>query len=67
MGYSGKYLVIPSSIHETLIIPTEVIEEEGLFINDSMISDVNQTCVNPNEWLGKHTFFIDVNEKYGLK
>ena len=67
MGYSGKYLVIPSSIHETLIIPTEVIEEEGLFINDSMISDVNETCVNPNEWLGKHTFFIDVNEKYGLK
>ncbi len=54
----GKYFVIPSSIHEVLIIPAKdaPVDPDAL---RNMIEDVNDTQVPEEERLSYHPFFYD--------
>lgn len=53
----GDLIVIPSSVHETILLPASSdIEIEGL---NGMISDVNNTVVSFEEMLGNHAFYYD--------
>lgn len=64
---NGSYYVIPSSIHELLIIPAKDLDEEyslDEIISDlkNMIKDVNSTCVSETEKLSDHPYFYDAKK-----
>lgn len=51
----GKYYIIPSSIHELLIIPEGTNSQEAL---EEMVKDVNNTVLSENELLSYHVAFV---------
>ena len=53
----GDFLIIPSSIHELLIVPMNGLEETD-FIN-GMIGEVNNSCVGEGEVLSDHAYLYD--------
>lgn len=56
----GDFYMLPSSIHETLIIPKEAgMEFKEL---EQMVQEVNQTQVAPGERLSDHVYEYDVKE-----
>lgn len=56
----GDFYVLPSSIHETLIIP----KDAGMELRDleQMVQEVNQTQVAPQERLSDHVYEYDAKE-----
>lgn len=56
----GDFYVLPSSIHETLIIP----KDAGMELRDleQMVQEVNQTQVAPQERLLDHVYEYDAKE-----
>lgn len=53
----GDYFVIPSSIHETLILPVGIgVEADDL---ESAIRSVNGECLAPEEQLSEHAYLYD--------
>ena len=48
--------ILPSSIHEVIIIPTPVATEEGLEEMSNMVMEVNQKEVRPEERLSNHAY-----------
>ena len=56
---TSKLLVIPSSIHETLVMPFGEVDTD--YIN-SVIKDVNETQVTPNERLSNHAYAYGFHE-----
>ena len=60
----GSYYLIPSSIHEMLILPTSIgITKPEI---NAMITEINKTEVSPEEVLADHCYFFD-NRSYSLK
>lgn len=57
-----SYYVIPSSIHELLLLPESL--ATGRDDLDMLIREVNETCVSREEYLGEHAYFY--SEKTGL-
>lgn len=55
--FGGDFYAIPSSIHEWLILPKDMFESYKEV--DSMISDINQSHVAPEERLSDHVFEYD--------
>ena len=56
----GDFYMLPSSIHETLIIPKEAgMEFKEL---EQMVQEVNQTQVAPGERLSDHVYEYDAKE-----
>jgi len=53
--FSSGYIVIPSSIHEVIIIPRETMDRETL---DNMVNDVNASEVAPEEVLGSKVYIF---------
>ncbi len=54
-GFSGNFFVIPSSVHEVLLIK-ETREEEEDFLN-RMVREVNESQVEPEEVLSDHVYY----------
>ena len=56
----GDFYVLPSSVHETLIIP----KDAGMELRDleQMVQEVNQTQVAPQERLSDHVYEYDAKE-----
>lgn len=56
----GDFYVLPSSIHETLIIP----KSAGMDLREleQMVQEVNQTQVTPEERLSDHVYVYDAKE-----
>jgi len=54
-GFSGNFFVIPSSVHEVLLIK-ETKEEEEMFLN-RMVGTVNESQVEPEEVLSDHVYY----------
>ena len=56
----GDFYVLPSSVHETLIIP----KDAGMELRDleQMVQEVNQTQVAPQERLSNHVYEYDAKE-----
>lgn len=57
----GDYIVIPSSIHECIIVPCE----KGMDLEDfrEIMADVNEKSLSPEEVLNDHPFLYDREEK----
>ena len=56
MGGNGDFVIIPSSIHELLVLPVEGIEKSAL---DAMVLDVNRSVVDPMEQLSDHIYIYN--------
>lgn len=56
-----SYYIIPSSIHEVLVLP----EKSGMCRDelDEMVKEVNEHCVAWEEVLSDHVYFYDVERK----
>lgn len=57
-GYH-KAVILPSSIHEMLLVPLEN-EEYDLDMFSSMVADVNATQVDPTEQLTNRAYIINL-------
>ena len=57
--FSGNYYVIPSSVHEVLLIKDE--EEEEAYLN-RMVSEVNEQHVEPEEVLSGHVYYYSAEK-----
>ena len=55
----GNFYIIPSSIHEVLIMPVDCMDYESL---EEIIKDVNNTQVSQEEKLSDYAYEYDVNE-----
>lgn len=53
--FSSGYVVIPSSIHEVIIVPKDIGDREVL---DGMVNEVNTTAVLPEEVLGSKVYIF---------
>ena len=53
--FSSGYVVIPSSIHEVIIVPRDIGDREVL---DGMVSEVNTTALAPEEVLGSKVYIF---------
>lgn len=58
--FSGNYFVIPSSIHEVLLIKETGEEEEEVF--NRMVSEVNEQQVEPEEVLSGHVYYYSAED-----
>ena len=56
--FPNGYVVLPSSIHEVLILPKEQLTQEMEALSE-MIVEINQTQVAPEEVLGDHPYEFD--------
>lgn len=54
----GTFAILPSSIHEVLVITYENNIEEL----NAMVKEVNETQVKPEEWLGNHAYLFNGSE-----
>ena len=52
----GDFYVLPSSIHETLIVPKKITDDVNELYN--MVHDVNATEVSPDEILGNDVYEV---------
>ena len=57
----GDFYVLPSSVHETLIIP----ESAGVSLDDlsEMVKSVNSSTVSPEEFLSDHVQYYDAGRE----
>lgn len=51
----GSFYVIPSSVHEVIVVPSDIIPESEI---NNMISAVNGEMISPEERLGSKAYFI---------
>ncbi len=58
--FSGGFYIIPSSVHEVLLLKEEEIGEERL---NEMVREVNETQVEPEEVLTDHVFYYSSEKK----
>ena len=54
------YYVLPSSVHEVLIVPAEYVRNRQML--DEMVREVNQICVEEEEILSDHAYYYDRSE-----
>lgn len=54
------YYVLPSSVHEVLIVPAEYVRNRQML--DEMVREVNQVCVEEEEILSDHAYYYDRSE-----
>ena len=56
-SWMGDFYVLPSSIHETILIPKEISSDyRGL---SSMVQEVNESAVEPGDRLSDHVYEYD--------
>lgn len=58
--FSGNYYIIPSSVHEVLLIKET--EEENAELLNHMVCEVNEQQVAPEEVLSDHVYLYSVKE-----
>lgn len=54
----GKFAILPSSIHELLIVNYE----DNIEVLNEMVREVNKNEVTPEEWLSDHAYIFDGKE-----
>lgn len=63
----GSYMILPSSVHEVLILPP-VMMERGLDADmiaeiEAMIHEINEAVVSPEDRLSDHAYYYDAERK----
>ena len=56
----GDYYILPSSIHECLLLPADAAENEEVLIR--MVREINRTQVAPQEVLSDNIYYYDCEE-----
>ena len=59
--FGGDYIILPSSIHETIVVPKT--EDMDISLLHQMVRDVNESQVAPEEQLSDHVYIYDASEK----
>ena len=60
-GFQGDFFILPSSTHETLVIP-----DNGAFdyrVLEDMVQTINENEVAPEERLSDHVYHYDVKDR----
>lgn len=57
-----SFYVLPSSVHEQLIVPAAFVEEDSRYLDD-MVEEVNYSVVDPHERLTDHAYHYDAKDK----
>ena len=57
-----SFYVLPSSVHEQLIVPAAFVEEDSRYLDD-MVEEVNYSVVDPHERLTDHAYHYDSKDK----
>lgn len=60
-GFQGNFFILPSSTHETLVIP-----DNGAFdyrVLEDMVQTINENEVAPEERLSDHVYHYDVKDR----
>lgn len=52
----GRYFVLPSSVHEVLLMPDIGTSADDL---KALVKDVNETQLEPGEWLSDNIYYYD--------
>ena len=58
-AFIGEYYILPSSVHEVIVVPTEVGEPENL---REMVTEINGTVVEPHDVLSDGVLIFDGKE-----
>lgn len=58
--FGENYYVIPSSVHEVLLLPESKVPSKASL--DIMIQEVNQTQVEPEDYLSDHAYYFSRSE-----
>ena len=58
--FGENYYILPCSVHEVLLMPESKVSSK-VFL-DMIIQEVNQTEVEPEDYLSDHAYFFDRNE-----
>ena len=59
----GNLIVLPSSVHEVIILPESVLEQGGSYEEfKQMVQEVNATVLQPDEYLSDNVFVYDAKE-----
>ena len=59
--FLGNFYILPSSIHESIIVPASCALEASELIH--MVRQVNETNVDPEELLSDNIYYYDKVEK----
>ena len=59
MIFHTDIVIIPSSVHETILVPTDIQDVDESF--DQMVWDVNQSEVLSEEQLSNHVYIYKLN------
>ncbi len=57
----GDYYVLPSSIHELLLVPHGMTDDWKML--EKIVAEVNRNCVPPHEILSGHVYFYDAEKE----
>lgn len=60
-------IIIPSSIHEVILLPTRITQFQGLSYLEDMVREVNNTCVQRNEILSYSIYYYDRDDNNIIK
>ena len=60
-GLGGDYFILPSSVHETLVVPDD--GKMSFLELRSMVTEINATMVNPSERLTDEVYHYDSKDK----
>ncbi len=58
--FGGDYVILPSSIHEVIIIPANAMDKEDIY---DMVRNVNETCVAQADFLSDNVYYYNSKEK----
>ena len=61
LQFNSDFIIIPSSVHEVLLIPTQ--QKENLDHLDALIQEVNETEVSDEDYLSNHAYYFSRMEK----
>lgn len=59
--HTNKFVLLPSSIHEVLLIPViGIMSKEDMDRYNTMVKEVNTQVVSKNERLSDHAYYIEI-------
>lgn len=67
--HANNFYVLPSSKHEVICVPAEVVPAEVIEVNDllTMVTEINSTQVKPEDRLGNFVLYYDGDTRQLVK
>ena len=61
LDLGNEVVILPSSIHEVIVMPTSQIEPEQIETLSNMVREINSTVVEPEEVLSNKAYIVNVD------